>query len=293
MILLYPEVMRIAFIIDQGLNESLLRFTETKLFFDATNQAIHFVDQIEIVPTLHDAMRLSHNTNNAVILYTGDFLTTTFRNKHADTTGVILAFDDPDVIKFDPNTCVSIKKKSHYSGGSKQLYIIENLLKTCLRNRKLVYLDNTEGLNLEKIPHNHYRHLFGLASGWKTVELANHIGFSNLDSITVYDRNPEQLKHAEWLHSHATLPGEHPPYKNVCGNYDPTRINSEIWKKWNTFDVKFKTINLFDIPTFPPNSLIWVSNVFKYEPNIFDFGWKKCNNMYNQLVNSNNESTFI
>jgi hypothetical protein len=285
--------MRTAFIIDQGLSESLLRFTETKLFFDAKNQAIHFVNDIKVVPSLQEAMQLAHSTNNAVILHTGDFLTTTFRNKHADTAGVILAVNDPDVIKFDPDTYVGIKKRSHYPSGSKQLYIIENLLKTCLRNRKLVYLDNTEDLNLEKIPHNHYRHLFGLASGWKTVELANHIGFDNLDSITVYDRNPEQLQHAEWLHSHAVLPDRHPTYKNVCGTYDPTRINVETWKKWNEFDVKFEMINLFDIPTFPPNSLIWVSNVFKYEPNIFDFGWEKCNNMHNQLVSTNNESTII
>jgi hypothetical protein len=285
--------MRTAFIIDQGLNESLLRFTETKLFFDAKNKAIHFVDQIEIVFSLQEAMQLAHQTNNAVILHTGDFLTTTFRNKHAHTTGVIVASNDPDVIKFDPNTYVGTKKKSHYSNGSKQLYIIENLLKTCLRNRKLVYLDNTEDLNLEKISHKHYRHLFGLASGWKTMELANHIGFDNLDSITVYDRNLEQLKHAEWLHSHAVLPDQHPPYKNACGIYNPACINSEVWKKWNKFDVKFEMINLFDIPIFPLNSLIWVSNVFKYEPNIFDFGWKKCNNMYNQLVSNNNESTII
>jgi len=285
--------MRTAFIIDNGINESLLRFTETKLFFDAKNQGINFVSSVEIVPTLDLAIQQANDANNSVILYTGDFLTTNFRNKHANTQGIIFATDDADVIKFDPDTYVGFKKKSNYPPGSKQLYIIENLLKTCLRNQRLVYLENTEDLFLEKIPKQKYHHLVGLASGWKTVELANHIGFNNLKSITVYDRNIEQLNHAQWLHSHSELPDECPKYKNVCGTYNPEYIDKEVWKQWSRFPVSFKQINLFDIPVFPPQSLVWISNVFHYEPNIFDLGWKKCNNMRSQLINSNKDSTIL
>jgi hypothetical protein len=285
--------MRTAFIIDTGANESLLRFTETKLFFDAKNQGINFVTSVEIVTTIEQATQLAGTVDNSVILYTGDFLTTTFRNKHKNTQGIIFATDDPDVIKFDSDTYIGFEKKCHYATGSKQLYIIENLLKTCLRNRSLIYLDNTENLNLVKIPTRNYQQLYGLASGWKTVELANHIGFKNLKSITVYDRNIKQLDHARWLHSQTTLPTECPAYKQVCGTYSPDRIDREVWKDWNGFPVEFKEINLFDLPVFPPHSLVWISNVFHYEPNIFDLGWKKCNNMLNQLITSNKDSTIL
>ncbi len=285
--------MRTAFIIDTGINESLLRFTETKLFFDAKNQGINFVTSAEIATTLEEATQLAKLVDNSVILYTGDFLTTTFRNKHKDTHGTIFATDDLDVIKFGIDTYIGFKKRCHYAAGSKQLYIIENLLKTCLRNRNLIYLDNTESLNLNKIPTQNYQHLYGLASGWKTVKLADYIGFKNLKSITIYDRNIKQLDHSRWLHSQAILPTECPPYKQVCGTYNPTRIDKETWRKWHEFPVKFTEINLFDIPIFPPQSLIWISNVFHYEPNIFDLGWKKCNNMLRQLITSNSDSTIL
>jgi hypothetical protein len=285
--------MRTAFIIDNNTNESLLRFTETKLFFDAKNQGIDFVNSVEIVETLAEAVQLASTVDNSVILYTGDFLTTNFRNKHATTSGTIFATDDSDVIKFDPDTYVGFKKKPNYQPGSKQLYIIENLLKTCLRNRTLVYLDNTEDLNLDTIPSLPYQHLFGLASGWKTIELANQIGFENLKSITVYDRNTKQLEHARWLHEHSELPDKCPDYKSVCGTYDPLVMDKEVWKKWNKFPVQFKEINLFDIPIFPEQSLVWVSNVFHYEPNIFDLGWKKCNNMHSELIKNNKHSTIL
>jgi hypothetical protein len=285
--------MRTAFIIDNGTNESLLRFTETKLFFDAKNRAINFVNDVEIVPTLDLAVQLASDINNSVILYTGDFLTTNFRNKHANTKGIIFATEDTDVIKFDDHTHVGFKKKSHYTGGSKQLYIIENLLKTCLRSQKLVYLENTEKLNLEKIPNRQYQHLFGLASGWKTIELANYIGFENLKSITVYDRNVEQLEHARWMHSHSELPNECPTYKNICGTYNPSYIDKKIWKNWNSFPVEFKQLDLFNDPIFPTQSLVWVSNVFCYEPTIFDLGWKKCNTIRSQLIKNNKDSTIL
>lgn len=285
--------MRTAFIVDSGLNNSLLRFTETKLFFDANNQGTKFVDAVKIVYHLDDAVELANREDNSVILYTGDFLTTNFRKKHVNTNGIIFATNDEDVIKFDSDTYVGFKKKCHYQQGTKQLYIIENLLKTCLRNKKLVYLDNTEDTDFEGIPDRDYQHLFGLASGWKTIELANHIGFHNLKTITVYDKNPTQLKYAQWLHSHKDIPEKIPEYENTCGNYSSSYLDREVWKKWHNFPVEFKEMDLFDTPRFPSHSLVWVSNAFLYEPTLFELGWQVCKNMHRLLIDSNPESVII
>lgn len=283
--------MRTAIIINTIDNKSLLRFTETKLFFDAKNQGIGFVDDCEIVNSLDEAMALAETLGNAVILKTGDFLTTTFRQKHKDTSGIIQATDDLDIIKFDPDTYIGFKKKCHYSAGTKQLYIIENMLKSCLRNRTLVYLNNTEPVGI--IPEGKFKHLYGLASGWKTPQLAEQIGFDKLETITVYDFNKVQLDHAKWAHSNLVLPEVCPKYVNVCGEYNPDTVSKQTWEQWSKFPVEFKQINLFDVPEFPAQSLIWVSNVFRYEPNIFDFGWKLCKNAHKLLCEKNKQSTII
>lgn len=283
--------MRTAIIVNNINNESLLRFTETKLFFDAKNQGLHFVDDCITVESINQANSLAKTLDNVVILQVGDFLTTKFREKHKDSLGIIDATDDIDTIKFDPNTYVGFAKKCHYPTGSKQLYIIENLLKTCLRNRKLVYLDNTEPM-LDK-DFDNIKHLYGLASGWKTVQLAEKIGFHNLETITVYDYNLIQLEHARWAHSYEVLPAECPMYTNTYGEYKADAINKKTWQQWNKFPVRFKQINLFDLPVFPTQSLIWVSNVFKYEPNIFEFGWQVCKNTHKQLCEKNKESIII
>ena len=283
--------MRLGIIINNTENMSLLRFTETKLFFDANNKSTNFVQDCTIVKTLEEALAVSANTTNSVILNVGNFLTTTFRNKHKNITGTINAIDDTDIIKFDPDTYVGFKKKCHYPPGSKQLYIIENMLKTCLRSRKLVYLDNTEEVGT--VPTAPIRHLYGLASGWKTIQLASIIGFDNLETITVYDVNETQLEHAKWAHSQATLPETCPQYSNTCGEYDPHAIDKITWQKWNNFPVKFQKLNLFDVPVFPDHSLVWVSNVFEYESTIFDIGWEVCKNTRIMLCEKNKQSIIM
>ena len=283
--------MRTAIIVNHVYNESLLRFTETKLFFDAENQGIHFVDDCLIVKSIDEANTLAETLDNVVILQIGDFLTTKFREKHKDSVGIINAIDDPDTIKFDLHTHIGFSKKCHYPNSSKQLYIIENLLKTCLRNRKLVYLDNTEPMAPGSF--NNVRHLYGLASGWKTVQLAEMIGFDSLESITVYDKNQVQLEHARWAHSYEVLPDQCPTYAQTFGEYKPHTVSKQTWKQWNEFDVNFKQINLFDLPQFPAQSLIWISNVFRYESNIFEFGWEICKNTHKQLCEKNKESIII
>jgi len=282
--------MRTAIIINNINNLPLLRFTEAKLFFDAKNQAIDFVDDCVIVDSMDQANSLADQLGSVVILHTGDFLTTNFRNCYNTTTGIIYA-TGPDVIKFDPDTYIGFKKRCHYLQGSKQLYIIENFLKTYLRSRSLVYLDNTETIE-SVLPAKSFKHLFGLASGWKTIMLANNVGIEKLESITVYDANLEQLNHAKWIHKNPLI-SQCPTYKNVYGEYNTTNISKEVWNKWSKYPVSFKQINLFSKPVFPKQSLIWISNVFRYEPNIFDFGWKMCKNTLIELKEMNKDSYII
>jgi hypothetical protein len=280
--------MRTAIIVNDIDNLPLLRFTETKLFFDAKNQGIDYVDDCVVVDTFDEAHSIAEQCESSVILKTGDFLTTTFRNNNA--TSSICYADGPDIIRFASDTYVGFSKRCHYEQGSKQLYIIENFLKTYLRSRKLVYLDNTESMAMPVV--GAVKHLYGLASGWKTILLADHIGFDNLESITVYDYTPNQLSHAQWIHQHVAEP-ICPTYTNVCGEYKPDSISVELWQRWKEYPVKFEQINLFDTPVFPEQSLVWVSNVFRYEPNIFDFGWETCKNRKKELADNNAQSYII
>lgn len=281
--------MRTAFIVDSGDNPSLSRFTQAKLFFDANNQATDFVTDCEVVGSFDEAVEKSKHVLNSVVINNGTFLTSEFQAQHSRVHGLIDARDHRLTIKFDQHTYIGLSRRSHYQSGSKQLYIIENLLKTCLHNRELVYLDNTEELG--DFPDNVYSHLIGLASGWKTIELAARLNF-NVKSITVYDRNSTQLEHAKWLHSHAELPKQTRPYARTCGTYTPG-VSTEVWQQWHQYPVQFKQIDLFDAPQFPDQSLIWISNVFCYESNIFDFGWKQCKNTHKQLLANNTGSIII
>lgn len=281
--------MRTAIIVNEIDNPSLLRFTQTKLFFDANNQGIDFVQDCVVVDSEQNAFLLSKNYSSCVILKTGDFLTTKFRIKHGKSTGLIIA-DTEDVIKFDNNTYVGFKKKSNYTRGSKQLYIIENLLKTCLRNKNLVYLDNTE--TILPVPDKKYSHFYGLASGWKSIQIANNIGFEKLKTITIYDKNKNQLEHAKWIHENVN-DSKIPMYKNVCGEYNPAAIDIDLWYKWKNYAVQFVKLDLFEIPKFNEHSLVWISNVFKYEPNIFNFGWEECKRKKKELFDRNPTCTFI
>ena len=55
-------------------------------------------------------------------------------------------------------------------------------------------------------------------------------------------------------------------------------------------DVSFTKLNLFDIPTFPKESFIWASNVFKYEPTIFEYGYEHVAECKNRLQQQNKYS---
>jgi hypothetical protein len=268
--------MRTAFILHDCDNESLLRFTQTKLLFDAKNQSTDFINHIVTVPDYDSAEKLAGS--NDVILETGDFLTTSFRHNYTK-----YAKDNEFVIKFDKQIPIDFKRR-YYKPGSKQLYIIENLLKVCIRSNKLVYLDNNEPATKHTYDATH---LYGLASGWKTVLYALQ---GNFETITVYDYCDRQLKFAEYLHSQPELPKTVTVAEPTSGVYNPSSYLQENWINWHNMKVNFKKIDLFDAPVFPDDSLIWISNSFLYEPTIFTRGYETTVQAKNKLQELNKNS---
>jgi len=277
--------MRKAIIIYNCDNESLLRFTQTKLFFNAINNGINFVNDCITVSSLTDALKEARS-QPSVVLEVGDFLTTKFREKNKDRIDTIVISENPDgVIKFDLDKPINFQKR-YYAPPSKQCYIIENLLKCCIKSRKLIWLDNTETLNNTKLETS-YENFYGLSSGWKSVYYALNNNFKN---ITVYDNIPRQLELAKMLHSKPKLP-EHivvePP---VYGDYNPPEYIKENWNRWHKMSVTFKEIDLLEDPEFDSNSFIWVSNAFHYEPTMFKYGYDVVKDKFNKLLSKYKDS---
>lgn len=272
--------MKNAIIVHEGNNESLLRFTQTKLFFDAKNIGIDFFKGCITLESYENALNIAEPGD--VILETGDFLTTTFRSRYDDSI-ITFAKDSEDIIKFDKNIPIDFKKR-YYPKESKQLYIIENLLKTVLRSKKLIYLDNNEHNSIIKPKGNH---LYGLASGWKT---AIYSSMHNFKTVTVYDYCNDQLNFAKYLHSLSELPETVNLTGPTSGIYNPPKDIKEYWNKWHNMNVKFEKLNLLDNPVFPKNSFIWISNVFNYEPTLFEYGFERIVIARNYLLNNNKDS---
>jgi hypothetical protein len=240
------------------------------------------------VTSIEEAIDIDAETK--IILKTGYFLTTNFRKKHEYLIGtMVVTENDPDVIYYDSDTVISLKKRSKYLPKSKQLYIIENTLKTIINSKRVVYLDNTEQYSYKQ--YDNVEHLYGLASGWKTYRIARDIGLSNLKSITVYDFNETQLDYAKKLHSNSQLIDFVEHRNHASGQYNPPDDMKDFWPDWYDYPVKFEQIDLFDTPKFPAKSLVWISNVFKYEPTLFTYGWDECKNKRQLLINLNEDCT--
>lgn len=287
--------MKIAIIIDDGCNESLLRFTETKLFFDAKNVSRNLINDCMVVSTLEQANKIVNNApeHTYFIIKTGSFLTSSFQNKYKNFTGVLVV--DPaeeTVIFYDADTYIGFNKRCKYPLESKHLYIVENMLKSILAAKRNVYVENTELDNLT-VDTSNVVHLYGLASGWKTAFMAYQIGLDKLQTVTVYDANPYQLEWARKLHSFEVLPDKLDiPYNHV-GEYNIPNWTKDWWQQWHRYPVKFESIDLLSAPEFPENSLVWISNVFKFEPLIFNLGWQRLKTHKQDLLNANKKSIII
>ena len=239
-----------AIIVNDCDNYSLLRFTQTKLFFDAKNIGRPYFNDCVTVDNFNSAERI-YNAGD-VILQTGDFLTSAFFRQP-----IKYAKDSEHVIKFDKTIPVDFKNR-RYEQGSKQLYIIENLLKVCIRSKKLLYLDNNENEGTIK-PQG--KHLYGLASGYKTAKYSLE---HNFETVTVYDYCDRQLEFAEWLHSKTRLPNSVNVAQPTSGVY---KVPDLDWNRWHSTKVQFKKLDLFDNPVFPQDSFIWISNIYYFIAN--------------------------
>ena len=284
--------MAIAIILKTNDNIELLRFTETKLFFDAKNKEIDLFNDCFVIDDANQVSNYLNKDNLVILLKPGYFLTTTFRERIKNETGLYVVKDnDPDVIYFDEDTRININKRSKYKSPSKQNYIIENVLLTVINSKKLIYYDNTEVYEYKN--YNGIQNLYGLASGWKTIRFARDIGLENLKNITVYDYNPAQLKFAQYLHSNQYLPKDISRVKNSVGEYCVPEDLVNFWKHWHNYPVNFVELDLFSTPKFLDNSLVWISNVFCYEPTIFTNGWQEVKNKKNRLINENSSCIII
>ena len=319
--------MRRAIIVHNCDNDSLLYFTQTKLFYNAKNEGLNgYFNHCITVDNHEQAYNIA--TNNDLILETGDFITTSYRGIHQrdkEVHNIVSCLNkkghEECVIKFNQDWPIDFKKR-RYQQGSKQLYIIENLLKTVLISKGVIYLENTD--RFAEIRSKFYRlfpgpgsmidyssvmknmkHFYGLASGWKTMI---HAVKNNYESVTVYDVNQRQLDFAKMLYKEEILPesihgGETrvsasdilaklgQPWES--GNYTPTEFVKDNWHIWHNMDVKFELINLFDIPRFKPNSLVWTSNVYHYEASLFEHGYDFIKDRLIQLTQTNSDCIIV
>ena len=279
--------MRTAIIVnDTPKNISLLKFTQTKLFFDAYNVGHDYFQDCKTVNSYEEAEKIAKG--NDVILETGDYLTTTFRNKHKNTDKIVYARDNEEIYKFKKNWPIdysTVFNKLHKK--SKQRFIIENMFKVVVKAKKKIWLQQTEQSGIPY--YKECKHFYGLASAWKSML---HCVKHDYETYTIYDFCEPQLELAKALQSQISLP-ENLEIKNAFGKWDPPKEVKDNWKKWHSMDIKFEKINLLDTPIFPKHSLVWVSNAFNYEPTMFEYGYDKVKYLKNQLAEKNSDSIII
>ncbi len=279
--------MRTAIIVDDAPNNiSLLKFTQTKLFFDAYNVGHDYFQDCKTVSSYEEAEKIAKG--NDVILETGDYLTTTFRNKHKNADKVVYARDSNEVYKFQKNLPVDYPTVfKELDKKSKQRFIIENMFKVVVKAKNKIWFQQTEQ---SSIPYyKECKHFYGLASAWKSML---HCVKHDYETYTIYDFCEPQLELSKALQSQMSLP-EDLEVKNAFGEWDPPKEVKENWKKWHSMDIKFEKINLLHTPIFPKHSLIWVSNAFNYEPTMFEYGYDKVKYLKNQLAEKNSDSIII
>ena len=279
--------MRTAIIVnDAPKNISLLKFTQTKLFFDAYNVGHDYFQDCKTVSSYEEEIKIAKG--NDVILETGDYLTTSFRKKHQDSNKVVYARDNNEVYKFQKNLPIDYTTVfKELDKKSKQRFIIENMFKVVVKAKNKIWLQQTD---TSSIPYyKECKHFYGLASAWKSML---HCVEHDYETYTVYDFCGPQLDFAKALQSQISLP-EDLVIKNAFGEWNPPNEVKQNWEKWHSMDIKFEKINLLDTPIFPKHSLIWVSNAFNYEPTMFEYGYDKVKYLKNQLAEKNSDSIII
>jgi len=167
------------------------------------------------------------------------------------------------------------------------LYILENLYRTVLRSKRLIYLDNTETYQAQPLAANT---LYGLASGWKTLRMFRDGDF---ERVVVYDINQTQLNFQQQLHAQPYIADQIHIQGDVVGSNTVPQDVKDFWPTWHRTKVEFKLMDLFHTPVLDSHSVIWVSNVFCYEPTIFQLGWDACKMARVSLQNTNPSCTIL
>lgn len=281
--------MRTAIIINDTNNLSLLNFTQTKLFYDAYHQDIGLFKDCATVKSYSQAKQIAKG--NDIVLEIGHVLTPEFIDRHTYSSEVVYTKDQPDVIRFDKDQPMdeksmlkeSLKPDMNYKG-----ILISKLLRLIKQSSNIIFLSNTEQSDIQY--NANCKHFYGLASGFKSMM---HCIKHPYETITVFDNCDRQLNFAKALHSQMSLPLDCHVDEPVFGKWNPPQEVKDSWHIWHSMDVKFEKINLLKTPIFPKHSLVWMSNVFGWEPNIYRYGYDKLKYLENQLAETNSECIFV
>ena len=276
------EVMKKVFIVDQHRHEALLRFTQTKVMFDAQNQFTAWADDIVTVTDVKD---IEHQAG--IVIASGDIVTANFRSRPWNWQQTNLQLNDADCIQYHADYSYEMHQRPPFEAGSKHLYILENLYRIVLRSSSLIYLDNTECYEPRPLTGST---LYGLASGWKTLRMYRDGEF---ERVVVYDINQRQLNFQKQLHTEPYIADQINTQGHVVGSKLVPQDVQDFWPIWHRTQVEFRLMDLFALPVLDEHSVIWVSNVFCYEPTIFKLGWDTCKMARVSLQNTNPSCTIL
>lgn len=211
----------------------------------------------------------------------------------------IKVFDDCVIVenieqaeKIKNNQDIIMKAGEQYYKGEVKPFDTKTLLKyyrQINRDKKMLYVDQTEEMGLKYFPK--CNKFYGVASGWKAML---HCVEHKYDYIKIFDKNERQLELAKKLHSLPNLPDEIQvdwPYS--ANGFKPTEHLKNKWRFWHELDVQFEQIDILEEASFPYDSLIWVSNIFDYHTNIFDYGYEKLKKIKQQFIFDNQNSVVI
>lgn len=274
------------FIVDVHKNISLLRLTESKIFWDFQGARLNWSNACQVIDDVSEI-----TNNRGLIINSGEIVTEKFREKFSTVDSLIDCREDQHLVKFLSHyNYHDIEARIPFDTGSIHYEILTNLYNRVRTDKKVVYLENTEPYTPVSASPDHF---YGLASGWKSMELVRDFGIESLRSITIFDINERQLEYQKYLHSCPTLPSMIDIDPPVSGNYDPPNEVKDFWPTWHAADVNFTLLNLMEIPIFPENSVVWISNAFRYEINMFELGWYTCKTAKESLLKLNKSCTFI
>jgi hypothetical protein len=274
------------FIVDTHKNISLLRLTESKIFWDFQGDRLNWSNACQVIDDVSEIIN-----NRGLIINSGEIVTEKFREKFFTVDSLIDCRGDQNLVRFSSAyNYHDIDGPIPFDPDSIHYEILKNLYNTIRRDKKVVYIDNTEPYTPVSATPDHF---YGLASGWKSMELVRDFGIESLRSITIFDINERQLEYQKYLHSCPTLPSMIDIDPPVYGNYDPSAEIKDFWPTWHAADVNFKLLNLMEIPIFPENSFVWISNAFRYEINVFEMGWHTCKTAKESLQKLNKSCTII